>query len=121
MNSWRFWAKSSTSTISAEHKYSPFENTVEAGEKTLVNQNFETRYYLRITTENVAGVLKDITSAFVKYSISITSLLQKEATEEFASIIFITNTTSEQQINSALEEINKLKSVKKIDAKLRVE
>ncbi|MBO4962484.1 MAG: homoserine dehydrogenase [Clostridia bacterium] len=106
---------------SAEHKYSPFENTVEAGEKTLVNQNFETRYYLRITTENVAGVLKDITSAFVKYSISITSLLQKEATEEFASIIFITNTTSEQQINSALEEINKLKSVKKIDAKLRVE
>jgi len=106
---------------SLSHKYSSFENTEEAGQKTLINQDFETRYYIRMTTENVAGVLKDITSAFVNHSISITSLLQKEATEEFASIIFITNISKESEINAAMEEINKLKSVKKIDAILRVE
>ncbi len=105
----------------SEHKYSAFDNSAIAGEQTLMNTNFETRYYIRISTENIAGVLKDITGLFDKYLISITALLQKEATEDFASIIFITDTTSENQVRSALDEINKLKTVKKVDAVLRVE
>lgn len=104
-----------------EHRYACFDNSVQAGEKTLMNTNFETRYYIRLTTDNVAGVLKGITGVFDKYSISITALLQKEATEDFASIIFISDTTSENQVKDALEEINNLKTVKSIDAVLRVE
>ncbi len=86
-----------------------------------MNTNFETRYYIRLTTDNVAGVLKGITGVFDKYSISITALLQKEATEDFASIIFISDTTSENQVKDALDEINNLKTVKSIDAVIRVE
>lgn len=103
-----------------ERRYVSFENTIEAGEKTLVNDNFETRYYIRMTTQNKAGVLKDITSVFDKYAISIKSVLQKEA-EECATIIFMTDITCEQDINKALAEINTLKSVEKIDSVLRVE
>ena len=104
-----------------EHKYSAFDNSVQAGEQTLMNTNFETRYYIRLTTQNIAGVLKDITGIFDKYLISITALLQKEATNESASIIFITDTTSENQVRNALDEINNLKTVNKVDAVLRVE
>ena len=104
-----------------EHKYACFDNSISAGEQTVMNTNFETRYYIRLTTDNVAGVLKGITGVFDKYSISITALLQKEATEDFASIIFISDTTSENQVKDALDEINNLKTVKSIDAVLRVE
>ncbi len=104
-----------------EHRYSSFDNTDEAGEKTVFNQNFESRYYIRLTTENIAGVLKDITGIFCDHEISITAITQKEVKGDKASIIFITDTTSENQIKQALNEINALKTLKKIDALIRVE
>ncbi len=104
-----------------KHRYSSFDNTDEAGEKTVFNQNFESRYYIRLTTENIAGVLKDITGIFCDHEISITAITQKEVKGDKASIIFITDTTSENQIKQALSEINALKTLKKIDALIRVE
>lgn len=104
-----------------EHRYSSFDNTDEAGEKTIFNQNFQSRYYIRLTTENIAGVLKDITGIFCDHEISITAITQKEVKGDKASIIFITDTTSENQIKQALNEINALKTLKKIDALIRVE
>ena len=104
-----------------EHRYSSFDNTDEAGEKTVFNQNFESRYYIRLSTENIAGVLKDITGIFCDHEISITAITQKEVKGDKASIIFITDTTSENQIKQALNEINALKTLKKIDALIRVE
>ena len=104
-----------------EHRYSSFDNTDEAGEKTVFNLNFESRYYIRLTTENIAGVLKDITGIFCDHEISITAITQKEVKGDKASIIFITDTTSENQIKQALNEINALKTLKKIDALIRVE
>lgn len=104
-----------------KHRYSSFDNTDEAGEKTIFNQNFETRYYIRLTTENVVGVLKDVTGIFCDHDISITAITQKEVVGDNASIIFITDVTSENQVKQALNEINALKTLKKIDALIRVE
>ena len=75
----------------------------------------ESRYYMRITCADEAGVLAQIASILGKHNISITSLLQHESTKPGAScvpVIITTHKAREGNVIKALSEIDALDVIK---------
>ena len=64
------------------------------------------RYYLRFSVMDVAGVLASIASTFGKHSISISRVVQPEAVEGQAiPVVFMTHDSVEANLRAALAEI----------------
>jgi homoserine dehydrogenase len=64
------------------------------------------RYYLRFSVVDRPGVLAAIASVFGKHSISISSVVQREAVEgQSTPVIFLTHEAVEASLRSALAEI----------------
>ena len=86
-------------------------------------EEIETAYYLRITASDQTGVLADITSILADNGINIDSMLQKEhsAGEDKSTIIIITHTTIEKNMNVALEKIHSLDVVDGDVVRIRLE
>ncbi len=73
----------------------------------------ERRYYLRFSVADQAGVLAQICNIFWKYNISIAAVIQKEAvSEEFVPLVLTTHLAKEGQLQTAIEEVDKLDVVK---------
>ena len=64
------------------------------------------RYYLRFSVVDRPGVLAAIASIFGKHSISIASVVQREAVEgQSIPVIFVTHEAVEANLRAALAEI----------------
>jgi len=83
----------------------------------------ETRYYLRMTIIDQAGVLARITKILGDLSISISSAIQKEtdSKSQTAEIVIMTHPSKEQAIQQAIGEMGKLEAVREISNFIRVE
>ena len=83
----------------------------------------ETAYYLRIAASDQTGVLANITTILADNGISIDSMLQKEhaSNSDKATIIIITHTTIEKNMNEALAKINALDAVDGDVVRIRLE
>ena len=85
-------------------------------------EEIETAYYLRIAASDETGVLANITSILAENNISIDSMLQKEHDDDnLSTIIIITHTTIEKNMNSALDKIHALDVVSGDVARIRLE
>ncbi len=85
-------------------------------------EEIETAYYLRLSASDEKGVLANITSVLADNDISIDSMLQKEhGHENKATIIIITHTTIEKNMNKALEKIHALDAVNGEVVRIRLE
>lgn len=73
----------------------------------------KTAYYLRLTVADQKGVLADIARILADADISIESMLQKELShiEQQSTIIILTHTTIEKNMNTALKEVHQLDAV----------
>ncbi len=82
-----------------------------------------TRYYLRLTIGDQAGVLSQITRILGNLSISISSAIQKEtdSTSQTAEIVIMTHPSKEEDMQKAVNEMGQLESVKEISNLIRVE
>ncbi len=85
--------------------------------------DLETRYYLRMSVADRAGVLAQIAKVLGDLSISISSVIQKEAdvATQTAEIVIMTHPAREQFMQQALKEMEKLPVVKEICNFIRVE
>ena len=83
--------------------------------------DFRSRYYIRFTAKDKAGVLAKVAGVFAKYNISIIDLIQKGEGIEDIPIILITHETSEFSLRRALEKIEALEDVVSVDSTIRVE
>ncbi len=85
--------------------------------------DIETRYYLRMSVLDQAGVLAQISSIMGNQSISISSVMQQESdpANRTAEIVIMTHKAREKAVQKAMEEIKKLKVVKDISNFIRVE
>ncbi len=93
-----------------------------SNEPILSIDEIETSYYLRITASDETGVLANITSILADNDISIDSMLQKEhGKDNTATIIIITHTTIEKNMNNALEKIHALDVVDGDVVRIRLE
>jgi homoserine dehydrogenase len=83
----------------------------------------EGRYYIRTTVNDKPGVLGEITTAFGRNHVSLMSVIQrgKEEEEEGVSLVLVTHSTKEQNLLDAIDAINKLGSVIKVDNIIRIE
>lgn len=108
--------------LKEEHYYVPFVNNKQAEEDVKFNSDFNCEYYLRLTVKDKPGVLAKIAGVFGKHNVSLSEVIQKENPENCAVIIVMTHLTSENAINSAVKELEKLNdAVDKINAIIRVE
>lgn len=102
--------------------YSTFENTENADPSTKFITNFESAYYIRLSAADKAGVLSKISSVMSKHDISVAQVIQDndKKSNGIVPLILITHETYEKNINKAVEEINSIVSLAKIDAVIRV-
>jgi homoserine dehydrogenase len=100
----------------SEIKYSTFKNTEKADRKTKFVSDFESAYYLRLSVDDVAGVLAQISGVFGKCGISLIEVSQiahkmnrvYDQDPNRVPLIIITHKTTESRINKAVEKINAL-------------
>ena len=83
----------------------------------------ETRYYLRMSVADRPGVLAQIAKILGDLSISISSVIQKEADAQTqtAEIVIMTHPAREQAMQQALTEMKEIPVVKEICNFIRVE
>lgn len=82
-----------------------------------------TRYYIRMSVADQAGVITQITRILGDNLISISAMVQKEmdAATQSAEIVIMTHPASEAAMQKALREMKKLNVVKEISNFIRVE
>ena len=83
----------------------------------------ETRYYLRMSIADRPGVLAKIAKTLGDLSISISSVIQKEAyvQTQTAEIVLMTHPAREQAMQQALKDIKEIPVVKEVSNFIRVE
>lgn len=84
---------------------------------------FETAYYLRFEVNDVAGVMSKLSAQFAEQGISIEAITQKEPKtgDDFVSVIFITQVTTEGLVNQAIKNIQAMDHIRSAAVKIRVE
>jgi homoserine dehydrogenase len=82
-----------------------------------------TRYYIRMSVADQAGVLAQITRVLGDNQISISAVIQKESDSktQSAEIVIMTHPANEAAMQRALKEMEKLSTVKEISNFIRVE
>ncbi len=80
----------------------------------------ESEYYLRILVNDVLGVLAGISGILEKFAISIEAVIQKEAAGDLASIVILTHSALESQLNAAIVEIESMSEVSAAVKRIRV-
>ncbi|AGC67329.1 homoserine dehydrogenase Hom [Thermoclostridium stercorarium subsp. stercorarium DSM 8532] len=101
-----------------EHRYMDFgKKTADA----VYNDDWKTKYYVRLTVKDQPGVLAEIAGYFGKYQVSIASVIQKGYGDTTAPLIFVTHEASEKSIQKAIAEIRESKYVISVDNLIRVE
>ena len=82
-----------------------------------------TANYLRMTVENQAGVLAEVTKILGDHEISIESILQKGtgSHEDVLPVVIITQETVESKMLRAIEQLESLDSVKGTITRIRIE
>lgn len=84
-------------------------------------ESIESNYYVRTETADRPGVLAAIATIFGQHNVSLEKILQKQADEQVAEIVWITHPTQEGNLRAALREIEALPVVRKISNCIRVE
>lgn len=85
--------------------------------------DLSTRYYIRTTVTDRAGVLAQMATILGKLQISIASVIQKEVdpNDQTAELVITTHISRESDIQQAMKELEKLDVVREIGNFLRVE
>ena len=99
-----------------------FHPPIEAGEAPLCPiEDAESAFYIRLETEDSAGVIGTIGHALGEHRVSLHSLLQRGVTSYGpATIILLTHRTIERNLRGALKEIEAQTTTRRVAIVLRV-
>jgi homoserine dehydrogenase len=104
-------------------KYSAPRLPFASGRTVMPMAKIKTRYYMRMSVADQAGVLAQISKILGDNAISISSVIQKETdpSTRVAEIVIMTHPAEEQAVQKALKETEHLGVVKEISNFVRVE
>jgi homoserine dehydrogenase len=90
--------------------------------RVLSMDDITTKYYIRMSISDQAGVLAQIASVLGKHDISIASAIQKQSdkSNKVAEIVIMTHPARERAVQQAFNEFNDLTVVKEISNFVRV-
>lgn len=112
-------------TADPKHRVPPlsFQPDLLSDTPVIPMEDVETSYYLRMQVIDKPGVMAEITRIVAEQHISISALLQKEASDESdqVSVIMLTHLTVEKNINAAIARIEALPVVSGKVFRLRIE
>ncbi len=100
------------------HRRYPFILEEEAQD---FNNDFESEYFIRLVAKDQTGVLSEITGILGKAGISIDSMVQKAGDHGKATIVLITQKTTECTFRQAIESLKNATCVNEIANVIRVE
>lgn len=91
--------------------------------KVLPIEDVETRYYLRMSAQDKAGVLANVASILSNKGINIEAIIQKEPAhgEKLVPLIMLTHKVQERIMNQAIVEIEALGVIEGSVTRIRVE
>jgi homoserine dehydrogenase len=91
--------------------------------KTVVADDFICSFYIRLSVNDEAGVMAEVTKVFAEHNISIEAVIQKEPAgdQKIVQIILLTHECQERLLDQSLENIQTLTSVQAPAVKIRVE
>ncbi|MFH1191820.1 MAG: homoserine dehydrogenase [Candidatus Omnitrophota bacterium] len=85
-------------------------------------EEFENKYYIRITAVDKPGVLAKISGILAKFGISIASVTQKEKLKShIVPVVMVTHEVKEKNLRGALKMIDKLSEIKDKSVAIRIE
>ena len=79
----------------------------------------ENKFFLRMQVENRPGVLAQIAQVFGEHNVSIARVVQKNAREEHAELVVVTEKVKEKHMKSALSELREMESISEISSVIR--
>jgi len=83
---------------------------------------FENKYYIRITVVDKPGVLAKISGILAKFGISIASVTQKEKLRaQVVPVVMVTHEVKEKNLRNALKMIDRLTDIKEKSIAIRIE
>lgn len=102
------------------HAFPAFRNTPEADKSLHFTDNWETRYFIRVSAKDAPGVLASVADCFAQEQVSIATMMQKGAMEDGRVVlIFVTHTTHEKSMQAALKRLNP--EIARLESMIRVE
>lgn len=86
-------------------------------------EDLHTRYYIRLTVKDEPGTLTKSTAVFSENNISISHISQYEigGQTDACTLIFLTHTALERDMQNAREALEALDSIKEVSSVIRVE
>lgn len=82
---------------------------------------FESKYYMMISVEDKIGVLGTVTNVFGKSNVNVKSIAQIEEDNNFITLVLTTHETKEENINEAIESLEKLEEICTVHNVIRIE
>jgi homoserine dehydrogenase len=106
--------------INEEKDYS-YEEVIDIYKEVRPMEETKSEYYIRLEVQDIPGTLGEISSILGKNDVSLASVIQKEKNGPIVTIVVLTHLTEEKNINTAIDTINKLSAVVKVENIIRVE
>ncbi len=102
------------------HLHPTFANTAEPDPSLIFDDNWESKYFIRLAAEDRPGVLAKIAGWLAKEDVSIATMLQKgKADDGRVPLIIVTHAAPEKSLHRALEAFDK--AVCTVESVIRVE
>ena len=101
--------------------YASFENNAKGNKETKFVGDFTSKYYIRLSVSDTAGVLSKISGVFAKNNVSISEVKQVAEDDGKAQIIIITHECRESLVKKTLDKLQKLEEVYDVKGTIRME
>lgn len=105
----------------SKHKYSTFKNEAEISNEIIIENNWETKYFVRINAIDKPGVLARIATIFGDHGVSLDSVIQKGSGTKSVPVIVVTHIAHEADIRKAIADLENEENVVGVEACIRVE
>lgn len=104
-----------------QYFYATFENNEKGNKETKFVSDFTSKYYIRLTVNDKAGVLSKIAGLFAKSNVSIAEVKQVAGGEGVAQIMIITHLCNESAVKKTLDKLTASEDVLKVESLIRME
>ncbi len=104
-----------------DYYYAGFENNLKGNKETKFVSDFTSKYYIRLSVSDKAGVLSKIAGVFAKNNVSISEVKQVSEDNNSAQVIIITHTCGESLVKKALAKLETTEEVYAIKGTIRME
>lgn len=105
----------------SEYFYASFKNNEQGNKETKFVNDFTSKYYIRLTVKDVAGVLAKIATTFAKNNISIAEVKQVGGENGSAQIVVNTHVCLEGAVKKTLDKLSALDEMIKVNSVIRIE